>query len=277
MIERLHERYATAFVTGASAGLGKAFADMLLMEGVQVWGTARDLARLSVFRKKPAFHPVALDLADRAGALVAYEGAAQAAGGFDLVIHNAGYGVFAPFEEPDAEVWEAQVSAMLTHTLALVHRSYRDLRQREHGCLVTVSSMAVEYPLPFMAGYNVAKAGLAALSESLLFESRGTAVRVIDFRPADYRTGFNVSMAAHHPAAKSSVAVTRAWRALEDNLATAPLPVAAARDLRRALRRDQTGTVRSGSLFQATVAPLAARLMPEALKRRISARYFGAT
>ena len=52
----LSTRYRTAFVTGASTGLGRAFTDMLLAQGVEVWGTARDTIRLPA---RPGFHAVA--------------------------------------------------------------------------------------------------------------------------------------------------------------------------------------------------------------------------
>ena len=55
----LSSRYRTAFVTGASTGLGLAFTEMLLAEGVEVWGTARDVARLPA---RAGFHAVTLEL-----------------------------------------------------------------------------------------------------------------------------------------------------------------------------------------------------------------------
>ncbi len=278
-------RYRTAFVTGASSGLGRAFADMLLAEGVRVWGTSRDTARLAPLAATPAFTPVALDLADGDGAADAYARAAAAAAGaasagFDLVVNNAGFGRFSPFAGTrDFAVWQTQLDAMLAHTARIAHAALRDMTARGRGCLVNVSSLAVEFPLPFMAGYNIAKAGLSALSESLIFETRNTPLVVIDFRPGDYRTAFNEVIqaeAAARAAAPDGIRAARAWAALEKNLRAAPPPARAARDLRRALLRGRSGTVRSGSFFQARLAPLAARMMPARLRRAVLARYFGA-
>ena len=67
-VARVSDLYRTAFVTGASTGLGRAFAEMLLADGVKVWGTARDVARLSAFATQPNFTAVALDLRDGARA-----------------------------------------------------------------------------------------------------------------------------------------------------------------------------------------------------------------
>jgi short-subunit dehydrogenase len=275
----LSSLYSHAFVTGASGGLGLAFAKMLLGEGIRVTGTAREVSRLGSLAKDPRFTPVALDLAQPAAAERVFADAAAAAGpdGFDLVINNAGYGLFGAFGAVDYSVWQGQLDALLGTTARLSHAALRNMEPRRRGCLVNISSLAVEFPLPFMSGYNMAKAGLSALSESLIFETRGTGVTVIDFRPGDYRTAFNQAMqptALLNPADPRLVSV---WRELESHLATAPLAVAAARDLRRALMRGRSGTVRSGSFFQARVAPFFARLAPARVRRAIIARYQGAS
>ena len=263
--------YRTAFVTGASAGLGAAFGSMLLDEGVRVWGTARDPARLPA---RAGFFPVALDLGDAAGAEQSFlRAAAEAGGGFDLVVHNAGYGVFGAFAEADFAVWQAQIDAMLGTTLRLVHAALRPMLARNRGCLVNVSSLAAEFPLPFMSGYNAVKAGLSAFSESLILETRGTGVSVIDFRPGDYHTAFNQAML--RPSASAPEPAARVWRRLEDHLRAAPAPARAAADLRRALQHRRHGTVRSGAFFQARLAPLLARLAPLALRRAALQAYYG--
>jgi len=271
---RLAQLHATAFVTGASAGLGQAFARMLLSEGVRVWGTSRDPARLGALAAEHpgAFAPVALDLADARGAAGAFASASAAAGGaFDLVISNAGYGLYGDFGLVEASAWRGQIDAMVGGVLELSHAAYRSMRGRGHGCLVHVSSIAAEFPIPYMSGYNVAKAGLSALSESLAFEARGTPIAVIDFRPGDYRTDFNKAMRM----GPQNDTTRRVWSRLDAMFSASPAPERAAADLRRALLRNRSGIVRSGSLFQARVAPLLGRLVPSALKRRATAAYFG--
>lgn len=279
MSRSVSELYAHAFVTGANAGLGRAFTEMLLGEGVRVWGTSRDAARLTELATKyPAlFTPVILDLDDPAAAEAAFVRAAGSAGGsFELVVNNAGYGVFGFFHETESAVWERQVSGMLNTTLRLTHAALRRMRVGERGCIVNISSLAVEFPLPFMSGYNVAKAGLSALSESLIVETNGTGINVIDFRPGDFHTDFNQAMLTSSsavPPLRGRAAA--AWRALESHRVSAPPTSRAAVDLRRALLQGRRGTVRSGSFFQASIAPHFARVIPASLRRFIEARYFG--
>jgi short-subunit dehydrogenase len=270
----LRQHYTTAFVSGASAGLGRAFSKMLLDEGVRVWGSSRVPARLADLAGAypELFHPVALDLGDCDGAVSAFtQAAAAAGGGFDLVINNAGYGIFGSFEGVDSRVWRTQIEGMLGTVLGLSHATFHSMRARNRGCLVHVSSIAGEFPLPYMSGYNVAKAGLSALSESLMFESRGSGIIVIDFRPGDYRTNFNDSMQKD----LNSEPTRKAWKALEATFASAPAPERAVADLRRALVANRSGVVRSGSFFQAAVAPFLARVAPRSWVRWSTAKYFG--
>lgn len=267
----------TAWVSGASGGLGRAFVAMLLEDGFDVWGTARDLARLESWGEETRFHPVQLDLADARQADAAFADAQRAAGGaFDVCVQNAGAGEFVGFTDADPAAWERNVAVLLLTTARLSRLALKGFQSRQpaHGVLVHVSSLASEFPLPLMSSYNVGKAGLSALSESLMFECRGTGVRVIDFRPGDYRTGFNQTM--HVSATLDHDWQRRLWLVLERNLANSPEPERAARDLRAALRRGRSGVVRSGSLFQARIAPFLARLAPQSLRRALVAGYFGA-
>jgi short-subunit dehydrogenase len=271
---RVSALHRTAFVTGASTGLGLAFAEMLLAEGVRVWGTSRDPARLDhLARAHPgAFTAVALDLRDAAAAIRVFEEQERIAGGFDLVINNAGYGVFGQFAATDFSHWREQIEVMLLNTAHLSHAALRGLLARNHGALVNISSLAAEFPLPFQSAYNIAKAGLTALNESLMMETAGTGVVILDVRPGDYRTDFETSV--RRPPGATTAPMARAWAAFAAMMQTGPLPAHAAAALRRALLRQRSGTVRTGRFFQAVLGPLAARLGSLPLKRRLQARYF---
>jgi len=292
-------------VTGASTGLGAAFAQMLLDEGVCVWGTARDASRLeSLAAANPNFTPVVLDLADGDAAERAFnEAAAEAgeggdqcvsAGGFDIVINNAGYSVFGNFAETDFTHWQAQLEVMLVNTARLAHAALRSWHERgnQPAALVNVSSLAAEFPLPFQAGYNVVKAGLSALTESLIVETAGTDVMVIDLRPGDYRTNFESSVirpgrevtdaaarsATAPPRQKKQPAAERqhaVWGGFAAMMGSGPPPEHAARCLRRALLRRRSGTLRCGRFFQVVLAPFFVRFASIGLKRRVQALYFG--
>ncbi len=273
---RLSDLHRTAFLTGASTGLGRAFTEMLLAEGVRVCGTSRDPSRLdALVRAHPGrFTAAALDLREGDAAVRTFRAQEEAAGGFDLVINNAGYGVFGPFPGPDFAPWQRQLEVMLVHTAQLAHAALPGMLARGHGALVNISSLAAEFPLPYQSAYNMAKAGLSALSESLMFETAGTGVIVLDVRPGDYRTDFEPAV-ERLPGADAP-RPARVWSAFAAMMRTGPAPAHAAAALRRALRRHRSGTVRTGRVFQAALGPFLVRFLPLALRRRIQAAYFHA-
>ncbi len=276
---RVSDLYRTAFVTGASTGLGRAFTEMLLADGVRVWGTSRDAVRLAELGKShgAAFTPVALDLRDGAAAekIFLQEAARAGEGGFDLVINNAGYGVYGQFAATTFDIWREQLEVMLVNTAHLSHAALRPMLARRHGALVNISSLAAEFPLPFQSAYNIAKAGLTALNESLMIETAGSGVVILDVRPGDYRTDFEGSVL--RPPGESTPRMTRAWNAFAAMMRTGPEPAHAAATLRRALLRQRSGTVRTGRFFQAVVGPFLARFGSLPLRRRIQAGYYDAS
>jgi len=269
---------------------------MLLDEGVHVWGTARDASRLeSLAVANPNFTPVVLDLADGAAAERAFREASENAGGdkcgslggFDIVINNAGYSVFGDFAETDFAHWQAQLEVMLVNTARLAHAALTEWRKPDAGdqpkVLVNVSSLAAEFPLPFQSIYNVVKAGLSALSESLIVETAGTGVCVIDLRPGDYRTDFGSSVirpndcgdAASTQTAQGCQRQHAVWGGFAAMMGSGPPPEHAAQCLRRALLRRRSGTLRCGRFFQVVLAPFFVRFASLGLKRRVQALYFG--
>jgi short-subunit dehydrogenase len=266
----LSPRYRTAFVTGASTGLGLAFTEMLLAGGLEVWGTSRDGARLPAHDR---FHAVACELRDGAAAEHIFCEAEKAAGGFDIVINNAGFGAFGSFAHTDFAVWEDQFRVMLVNTARLSQVALRGMLSRNRGALVNISSIAGEFGMPYQAVYNAVKAGLSALNESLMYEVKGTGVMVIDFRPGDYRTDFEGSV--RRPSGISGPGQEQAWAAFTAMMRSGPPPAHAAGKLKQALLRGRSGTVRSGRFFQAVLAPFLARFGSLALRRRIQEKYFG--
>lgn len=276
--DSLSLRYRTAFVTGASTGLGLAFTEMLLAAGIKVWGTSRDPKRLPV---RENFSGVALNLEDGAEAERIFFETEQAAGGFDILVNNAGFGAFGAFAHTEFSVWEEQFRVMLVNTARLSHAGLRGMLARRRGALVNISSIAGEFGMPYQATYNAVKAGLSALNESLMYEMHDTGVIVIDFRPGDYRTDFDGSVrrpvqgAALAADEVSTTRMARVWKSFVAMMASGPPPAHAAESLRKALLRGRSSTVRTGRFFQAALGPFLARFGSLSLRRRVQERYFG--
>jgi len=260
--------YRTALVTGASSGLGLAFARMLRDEGVEVWGASRQPEAVA---KAENWHPVPLDLTSPDSLLKAIAQVRREAGTPDLLINNAGSGVFAGFAHFPPEEIQRQIQLLLTGPMEITRAFWPEMLARKRGAVVNVSSLAAEFPLPAMSLYTAAKAGLSGFSRGLMLESAGSGVQVVDLQPGDFKTNFNHAV---QKSAGGEAWEERAWARFEELLEHSPLPAQAAQDLRRALLRGQSGTVTTGDFFQAKLGPLAQRIFGHGLTRRVLRKYF---
>ncbi len=184
-----------ALVTGASAGIGTAFADRLARDGYDLVLVARRRERLEELAKKlRESHAVEVevlvaDLVD-AGDLLAVEQRLAVPPGVDLLVNNAGFGTHGPFQESDPDREEHEI---LLNDLALVRLTRAALPRmvaRGSGAVINVSSMAGFLPSPFNATYGATKAFVNSFTEALAEELRGTGVRVQALCPGFTRTEF---------------------------------------------------------------------------------------
>ena len=265
---QIGQRYAKALITGAGSGLGKAFSDALIEEGVHVWGTSRQPENLVA---SDFFSPVELNLSNQENLRAWFNRLDNDTGGIDLVINNAGFAAFGEFANLSPEDIKDQFQVLLSAPIQLAQAAAARFRERDKGCLVNVSSVAGELWIPYLSVYNASKAGLSAFSQSLMLESPGTAPWIIDFRPGDYRTEFNKNVRQQ---SFESSSVAKVWQRLQDLLDQSPVPARAADDLLRAINKFSHCTCYSGSFFQTRIAPLACRLSSMGLKRAILRRYF---
>ncbi len=263
------------FITGASSGFGLLTARALCGRGHEVWGTSRRLPNLPVIER---FHPMALDLNDRGSVTAAFDQALAEAGHFDVLINNAGAGVFGPLEGFSDEEFIAQLETLLWGPLQLIRLALPGMRARRAGLLVNVSSLAAEFPLPFMAPYSLCKAALSAMSEGLTLELAHTGVRVVDVRPGDFATRFHASTRRIGGDLAQAYApnLERAWAAIEGNMNRAPDPNKVADMLVKIVEGDiRRPVVAVGDMFQARIAPLLTRLVPRAWVQWGLLAYYG--
>ena len=262
-------------LTGASAGIGLLTAQRLCAKGHDVWGTGRTLAKLPVMTR---FHPVVLDLNDKNSIESGFRAAMEDAGHFDVLINNAGAGVFGPLESFSDEEFIAQFEMLLLGPLRLIRLVLPGMRARKAGLIVNVSSLAGEFPLPFMAPYSMNKAALSALSEGLGFELAHTGVRLVDVRPGDFATNFHESTRRIGNALASEYQpnLDLAWHAIDENMKRAKSPAAVA-DLLVSIVEDKVrGPVQAvGDIFQAGIARLLARSVRRSWVQWGLSKYYG--
>jgi NAD(P)-dependent dehydrogenase (short-subunit alcohol dehydrogenase family) len=263
------------FLTGASSGIGRLTAQALCERGHAVWGTGRSLDKLPRLER---FNPVVLDLNAKDSIAAVFGNALHEAEHFDVLINNAGAGVFGPLEAFSDQEFTAQFETLLLGPLRLIRLCLPSMRARRQGLIVNVSSLAGEFPLPFMAPYSVFKAAVSAMSEALNLELAPSGVRVVDVRPGDFATRFHDATRRIGAELGTAYApnLEQAWNAIDANMNRAQDPQAVARLLVKIVEGDVQGPVVAvGDIFQARIGPFLARLVPRAWVQWGVQRYYG--
>jgi 3-oxoacyl-[acyl-carrier protein] reductase len=185
---------ASAIVTGASRGIGRAVALRLAREGARVTALARSRERLDQLvaeirgagGQALAF---AGDVADRAACEAAVAGARQAHGRVQILVNNAGVGIQRPFAETSDEDWAATVGTNLSGVFYLTRAALPDLTNGG-GSVFMISSLAGSNPIPGLAAYCASKAALDHLAACLMLEVRQQGVKVSVLAPGSVNTEF---------------------------------------------------------------------------------------
>jgi short-subunit dehydrogenase len=180
-------------VTGAGSGIGHAIAIRLAEAGHAVIGTVRDPERAQALTAEAAatstslrFLPLDLSSTPAIASLVAEF---EAAGPVDIVVNNAGNGVFGAVEEVDATLVARQFAVNVFGPLELTRALLPGLRASK-GQVIWVGSLAGRISLPFQAHYSATKSAISSLSDALRMELRPHGVRVTCVEPGDFATGF---------------------------------------------------------------------------------------
>lgn len=186
-------RGRSALVTGASVGIGHAFAERLAHDGWNVTVVARRGARLrSLARRLHGSHGVRIgvvvaDLTKQDG-LAAVEARIARDRNLELLVNNAGMGDFGAFQERDRESHDAEIRLNVLAVARLTHAALPGMIRRGAGAVINVSSLAAFQPCPYIATYGATKAFLNSFSEALREELRGTGVQVQVLCPGGTQT-----------------------------------------------------------------------------------------
>ena len=188
---------SVALVTGASAGIGRAFAVGLAERGHDLVLVARDGARLEALAAElTAAHGIAADVLAADLLTDAGVGAVEARLGdadhpVDLLVNNAGFGTFGRFVELDVEREVQEVGLNVVALLRLTHAALRAMEPRRAGAIVNLASLAAYQPAPASATYGATKAFVHSFTHAVHEEARGTGVHVMLVCPGYTHTEFH--------------------------------------------------------------------------------------
>jgi uncharacterized protein len=189
-----------ALVTGASAGIGTAFAERLAADGYDLVVVARRRERLEELKERLerergiTVEVLAVDLADDAGSRVVEE---RAAAGLDLLVNNAGFAGYRPFADLDPQMAEELIRVHVLSVTRATRAALGPMLERGSGAIVNVASLLAfsgaipPDPLPQRVVYASCKAYLVAFSQLLHGEVAQSGVRVQVLCPGLVKTEFH--------------------------------------------------------------------------------------
>lgn len=186
----------TTLITGASGGIGEAFARRLAAEKHNLFLVARSGEKLAALCDElKAKHNIeaqffALDLTERESDARLFEQTERLGLEIEWLINNAGFGNFSEFAAADLERELAMIDLNVRSLVALTHRYLKPMRDRKSGTIINVSSTASFQPVPFMATYAATKSFVTSFSEAIWEENRSYGVKIIALCPGGTATNF---------------------------------------------------------------------------------------
>jgi NAD(P)-dependent dehydrogenase (short-subunit alcohol dehydrogenase family) len=178
------------FITGTSKGFGRVWAEAALARGDRVAATARDVKTLAplVERYGAQVAAMKLDVTDKAAVDAAITAAHTRFGRLDVVINNAGYGLFGTIEEVSEAEARAQLDANLFGALWVTQAALPIMRAQRSGHIIQVSSIGGVNAFPTVGLYHASKWGLEGFSQSLAAEVAGFGIKVTIVEPGAFAT-----------------------------------------------------------------------------------------
>lgn len=186
----------TAFITGATGGIGLELARIFAKEGYGLVLVARNEKRLVEIKAELAARAgevriFACDLSEMQQAENVYRRLKDENIRIDCAVNNAGFGIDAPYTETD---WETESRMLRLNMLAVAYFTRvfaRDMQQQGCGRILNVASIAAFQPGPYMAAYCATKAFVLSLSEAVNYELKGSGVSVTALCPGVTDTEFH--------------------------------------------------------------------------------------
>jgi short-subunit dehydrogenase len=197
-----------ALITGASSGIGRAFAERLAADGYDLILVARRRERLEelaaqIARPGADIEIAVADLSDR-DAIVELSIRLAGDPSMELLVNNAGFGAYAPFLELDPDLAEEQIAVHIMATVRLTRAVLPGLVARGKGAVINVASTfaftsGINIPSRPRATYVASKAYIVAFTELLAFELEGTGVKVQALCPGVVKTEFHDHIGGRPP------------------------------------------------------------------------------
>jgi short-subunit dehydrogenase len=186
----------TALITGASSGIGAAFAQALANRQTNLVLVARSQDKLNALAQQLQTQysiqaeVLVKDLAEPGASTSIFEAVTQKNIAIDLLINNAGFGDYGAFSESSLAKQLEMIQVNISALVELTYQFLPQMQKRGSGSIVNLSSIAGFQPMPYMSVYGATKAFVLNFSEALWAENRETGVNVLAVCPGPTQTDF---------------------------------------------------------------------------------------
>jgi len=182
-----------AIVTGSTKGIGLAIAERMVNEGASVVISARTKTDVDEVAERLGENAVGIvcDVADPTSCRSLVRATMERFGRLDVLVNNAGLGVFKPISEMSIEEWRRQIDVNLGGVFYLSKEALQHLSASGDGYIVNIGSLASRNSFAGGTGYNASKFGLLGMSEAMMLDVRYDDVRVSIVMPGSVNTPFN--------------------------------------------------------------------------------------
>lgn len=186
-----------AVVTGASSGIGHELSRVLVSEGARVFGLARTASKLQQVRQELGdhFYPVECDVREENSVGSAFDQVLREGGRLDVLINNAGLGIFGPITELSTEDWDIQIETNLRGVFLCTRAAAPQMKKQNAesgfgGHIVNIASIAGLIGNPNLSAYNASKFGVRGFTEAIMKELREDGIKVTAVYPGSVDTSF---------------------------------------------------------------------------------------
>jgi NAD(P)-dependent dehydrogenase (short-subunit alcohol dehydrogenase family) len=182
-----------ALVTGSSSGIGFATAIMLARAGIHTYASMRNLKKSKTITELASaenlpLQVVQLDVNDKKSVKEAITKIVTEKERIDVLVNNAGYGLFGSLEDISIEELKAQFETNFFGVIRVTQLLLPTMRKQKSGTIVNVSSVGGRIGLPVLSAYHSTKFALEGLSESMSYELEPFGIRVVIIEPGVIRT-----------------------------------------------------------------------------------------
>lgn len=185
----------TVLVTGCSSGIGLATCHVLSCNNFMTYGTVRNLSKAKkiqdlINRESLPLKILHLDVTDNQSIKLAIKRILSDTGRIDVLINNAGYGMFGPIEEITTQEFKKQFETNFFGTIRVIKAIVPIMRKQGNGIIVNISSMVGRFGVPLNSAYVSSKFAVEGLSETIAFELEEFGIRVIIIEPGVVKSDF---------------------------------------------------------------------------------------